>query len=565
MLASCLICLTGAAVLPSRARAALPTPVALDAADNASAPLIAYDSGTGTTYVAWSAPDNQNGGSGVDLCVELKSDAGCEGGGPVLLSDSNPMFTGSNTISLGGLVVLPGGEAVVLGTPVETGTVAWASAAGGAGFLAAGNGLQNGGDLISPVSLFYTRDNAVALGSSDVGLFDSYDHLYSYFSDSPVSGPQTPATLPTATGTANNGGQFDDQGGSVLAAEPAPAPAPAGSYVVVGAGANDGVTTSQPTPAGCVNSAATGYGAVVGIPGATGTLNAEGLQPGGFSLLACSAEAPALTSGGKTGIGVLEEEGNAVDGAGSDLTMDWRPFHATASGGSFGAPVELQDLTSHVLVDVDTLDVAEDSGTGVYALWTDEQGVELDYSADRGATWEPPVTVPDLSNGEDPGDPVIAGVSDGALDLAYDNDLGTGDRVYLQTIDYADLLPPPVVAPRGSTTPSTASFSVTCAPGSPCAGTATVTVPTIPGPGANAVRANPVKRGITLATGRFSIKAGHHKLLTVRLRKLGRKVVARDHGRLTASVLIAIRSLGHTVISQHKIKLVATDTKHGSR
>jgi hypothetical protein len=90
-------------------------------------------------------------------------------------------------------------------------------------------------------------------------------------------------------------------------------------------------------------------------------------------------------------------------------------------------------------------------------------------------------------------------------------------------------------------------------------------VPTIPGPGANAVRANPVKRGITLATGRFSIKAGHHKLLTVRLRKLGRKVVARDHGRLTASVLIAIRSLGHTVISQHKIKLVATDTKHGSR
>jgi hypothetical protein len=561
LLGICVICLAGVAVLPSRALAALPAPAALDAAGNGNAPYVVYDSGTGTTYVAWSAPDNQNGGSAVDLCVELKGDAGCDGGGPVLLTDPNPMYTGSNTISLGGLVVLPGGEAVVLGTAVADGTVAWASAAGGAGFLAAGNGLQNGGDPISPVSLFYTRDNAVALGSTDVGLFDSYDHEYSYFSDSPFAGPQTPATLPEETGNANNGGQFDNQGGSVLAAEPAPAPAPAGSYVVVGAGANLGVTTTQSTPAGCVNSAATGYGTAVGIPGASGTLNAEGLAPNGFSLLACSAEAPALTSGGKTGIGLLEEEGNAVDNVGSNLTMDWRPFHATATGGSFGAPVQLQDLTSHVLVDVDTLEAAEDSGTGVYALWTDEEGLELDYSPDSGATWEPPVTVPRLSNDEDPGDPAIAGVSDGTLELAYDSDLGPGDRVYLQTIDYADLLPPPVVAPLGSTTPSTASISVTCAAGSPCAGTATITVPTIPGKSAHSARLTPVKRGITLGTARFSLKAGHRKLLAVRLRKRGRKVVARDHGRLTATVLISVKSLGHTVISEHKIRFVAAAPK----
>ncbi len=140
-------------------------------------------------------------------------------------------------------MILPGGnEPVVLGSPVETGTVAWASPAGGSGFLTGNNGLQDSGDLISPVSLFYTTNNAVALSSTDVGLFDSYDHFYSYFSDTPFAGPLTPATLPSNNGNANNGGQFDDQKGDtpgpVIAAEAAPAPAAAGTEIVVGVGRN---------------------------------------------------------------------------------------------------------------------------------------------------------------------------------------------------------------------------------------------------------------------------------------------------------------------------------------
>src|ERR1039458_3404185 len=72
--------LIGAVVLPASASAlgTAPVPVALDAAGNGNPPLIAYDSVTQTTYVAWA-----NGqGTGVDLCVLPSSATSCEGGAP---------------------------------------------------------------------------------------------------------------------------------------------------------------------------------------------------------------------------------------------------------------------------------------------------------------------------------------------------------------------------------------------------------------------------------------------------------------------------------------------------
>ena len=94
-------------------------PVALDAPDNGTPPLVAYAPSDGYTYVAWSAPNNQNQGNGVDLCVYPPGGTGCEGGAPSLLTD--PLFSGANALVLGGLVVLPGGEAVVIGAPAAGG------------------------------------------------------------------------------------------------------------------------------------------------------------------------------------------------------------------------------------------------------------------------------------------------------------------------------------------------------------------------------------------------------------------------------------------------------------
>jgi hypothetical protein len=457
---------------------ALAAPIALDSADNGNPPLIAYDPTTQTTYVAWSDPHSVTS-PGVDLCVLPVGATACEGGAPVLLEDSKyPGYTGDNTPGLGGLVVLPGGEAVVIGTPVSTGSIAWASPAGGAAFLSGNHGLQNGGQFISPVSLFYTFGNAVALSETDVGLLDDYGN---FFSDSPLTA-ESPAIPASNT---NPGEQYPRKAlftnGPEIAAEPAPAPAAAGTDIVVGVGSNN--SSAQLTPSGCLNDAASGYGVSVGkvqgTSNAKGTLNHEGLPA--YQLLACSAEVPVLASGGKDGIGVLEQEGSGVSGAGSDFTLDYRPFGATATGGTFGAPVQLSDVTGEVLDGVDALDLSDDSGTGVYALWEDGQGTVIDYSSNGGATWEGQTVAPPPYDGDD----VIAGVGGGNAEIAYDENPGTGNQVFLQPVNYQALVaanskPTPTAppAPAPAPTPPNSGYTVSSITGN-SNGTVTITfVPT---------------------------------------------------------------------------------------
>lgn len=484
-------------------------PLTLDSPGNGAAPQLAFDHSTDTTYVAWSAQSN---GNGVNLCVLPAGAAKCKNGVQLL---TDPNYPGNDALSLGGVVVLPGGEAVVLGATNgggAGGTVAWASSSGGGGFFIAAHGLQNAGAPISPVSLFYSVGNAVPLSHSDVGLLDDY---FNHFSDSPFAGPES------TEASTNAGDRYPrkalETNGAEIAAEPGSA---AGTEIVVGVGDNFAGST---TPAGCVNNAATGYGVSVGTVGSGGTLNSKGLPA--YQRLACSAESPVLADGGRDGIGVLEQEGNGFDGKGSTYTIDYRPFIATASGGHFGSPVELQNISKVTLDGAEALDVSDDSGTGVYASWVDEQGLVLDFSPDGGKKWDGPVPLPALSGDVGQGDPVSAGVGKGKMLVAYDNNLhGKGDQVFLEGMD---VIPRCTAGPTATSKSSSVTVTVKC------------TAP---------LKLNvTIRKGTTkLAKGMFTItEANKTKQLAVKLTSAGKHEL-KSHPHLTAKLVLATNALTTT-------------------
>jgi hypothetical protein len=430
---------------------AVAAPVALDVPNNGAAPQVVFDPVTQNTFIAWTDPQTTSHG-GVDLCVLLKNTSTCEGGGPVVLAVTpaeNPAIQGSNTISLGGITVLPNGDVVVIGTPVSTSSVTWESPGDGSAFLTSGQGLQNGGGFISPVSLFYTTGNVVALSNTDVGLLDDYGD---YFSDSPFAGPEYPATLPNSNTNPPPAGQTSSlyprkalsTTGPEVAAEPLPAPAAAGTDIVVAVGDNYAGPNTQLSD--CINGDATGtgYGVDVGAVGASsaaGYLNAQdsnGDSIPAYSGLACNAENPVVASpeGGTQGIGVLENEGDGLDNAGTTYTLDYRAFdvNASATGGSFGGASLVANLTGAA----GDIDVVDDTTDGVYALFAGNGGLYVNYSSDGGAVWGPPVAIPEPTTGEI-SDPIITAIGGGEFLLAYDNNTGPGAQTFVQAFSYQAL------------------------------------------------------------------------------------------------------------------------------
>ncbi len=479
-------------------------PIALDAPGNGSPPQIAFDHSTGTAYVAWSAPTGQHNANGVYLCVLPARATKCKNGDQLL---TDPQYVGANELSLGGVVVLPGGEAVVLGATNGTGTdgtVSWASAPGGSGFFTSSHGLRNSGLLISPVSLFYAAGNAVPLGRSDIGLLDNYGN---FFSDSPFAGPES------TKASTNPGGHYPRKAlettGSEVASEPGSA---AGSEIVVGVGDNFGDGSYKPP--GCVNYAATGYGVSVGTVGPAGTLNTKGLPA--YQRLDCSAESPVVAHGGRDGIGVLEQEGNVFDGKGSTDTIDYRPFKTTATGGHFGSRVKLQNATSITLDGASGLDVTDDSATGVYGSWVTEKGLTLDFSPDGGKKWGGSVPLPALAGDQTQADPVIAGVGKGEVLVAYDNNLHGGDQVFLEG---TDALPRCTAKSKAPSSRSTATVTVKCTAALPLNVT--------------------IRKGTTkLAKGMFTITTPNQsQKLKVKLTSAGKRKLKSHHHLATTLVL----------------------------
>ena len=465
--------LAGIAALATPALAS--APIALDVPNNGAAPMATYDPVSNVTFIAWEDPQSTPYGA-IDLCVLPSAATSCLGaggsstGGPVELTITHAQNPAVSTLSLGGLTVLPNGDVVLTGQEVYGGSFAWESPGDGSAFLAGGQGLENSAKVISPVSLFYTPDNVVALSDTDVALLDDYGN---FFSDSPFAGPETPATLPNSnTNPPPAGGSSTvyprkalGTNGPEIAAEPLPAPAAAGSDIVVGVGDNFGGPNVQLSD--CVNGDAvgTGYGVDVGKVGASsaaGYLNAQnsaGDSIPAYTGLACNAETPVLASpeGGTQGIGVLENEGDGLDG-GTEYSLDYRPFaiNSSANGGSFsGTPALVANLAGAA----GNIDVVDDSTDGVYAMWS-TNNLYVNYSSDGGASWGPPVEIPEPATGEI-GHPVITALGGGEFLLAYDNNVGSGTQTFLEAFSYQALEQAPTAISTTQTSGTTSGAEIT--------------------------------------------------------------------------------------------------------
>jgi hypothetical protein len=398
-------------------------PIDLGAGSNP--PQVAYDPGSGNTYVAW--VDSSN--SSIDVCTIVAGGSSCNAGaGPDRLVD--PLGS-SGTFFYVALVVQPGGAVVVLGQLDGAGAaagyggdgvVAWSSPAGGSAFAGGNQGLADGGRLLANSAR--TGDSpsggATALGDADIGVYGDLYPFGSGFTDFDLS---TPAPSPTPV--ADRTGDFGDQEGAAgTQVASIPDPGAPGQYIVVAVGGDSAA------PPGCPSgSLGTGFGVGVGTPAALQTQSAWSASY--FHVLACQAQAPVLAGGGPNGgsIGVLENEGPGLSASGSDGVY-YRAF--VPASASFAAPVLVSDETALTLSGATGLAASQDPGGGAYAIWLDRRGYVLVYSSDGGASWPVPGVI-GLSPGA--GDAVIAGAGQSNAQIAYT----AGSQEYLVPVSYLQL------------------------------------------------------------------------------------------------------------------------------
>jgi hypothetical protein len=390
---------------PPPAPVPVPNP-GIDLGAGDATPTIAYDPGSGETYVAWLDPSSEDT---VDVCAVPSGAGACNGGaGPYRLTDPLASGGGASPVYFSAQVLVQPGGAVVVVANVEgaskavlpsgysftDGVIAWSSAAGGAGFVAPGGGLANGGKLLanSHGAGEMPAGGALALDATHILTYDDMYPFGSGATDFTLSAP-----APAATPVVDKGEAFGESleaNGTRVAAMPAPG-AP-GKYLIVVVGAASGK---------CSGADATGYSDAIGTPAALQTQ----VWPT-FKQIACQAHAPVLTGG--SAIGLLDTEGAGLAGEGSDGVY-WRPFDTTSD--TFSAPVPISDETAVTLDGPTGLSASSDAGGGVYAAWYDNRGIVVDYSNSNGTSWQAPVlTGIESANG------VLAGVGGGGAEVAYE-------------------------------------------------------------------------------------------------------------------------------------------------
>ena len=304
---------------PSSPAAPPPNP-GIDLGAGSAHPSIAYDPGSGETYVAWQDPASSDV---VDVCSVPAGASACNGGaGPYKLTDpvaskapAEPFYFAAKVLvqPTGSVVVLTnveGANKAVQGSYSSTnGVIAWSSSAGGATFGTPGQGLANAGRLLA---------NSETAGDMPAGGAVALDetHILTYGDSYPFGSGATDFTLsapaPSATPVVDKSGKFAEQfadGAQVASTADAKLP---GKFIAVAVGG---------AAKGCAGTEETGFSFVIGT--------AAELQSAtwpAFKGIACQANSPVLAGGGPSG------------GASASSTRRARAWKARDRTASTGAP-----------------------------------------------------------------------------------------------------------------------------------------------------------------------------------------------------------------------------------
>jgi hypothetical protein len=377
-----------------------------------SHPVIAYDSASRETYIAWLDDSDLS----VDLCAVTSAAPRCNAGhGPERLTDPDqPDLGGEPMYSHPAIVIQPDGSVVVLAeinpssNPPDVsgggGVVAWSSPADGAAFAAPGAGLVDGGALMAsgvndgnPPS-----GGAVAMGPNAIGVYG--DEAIN--TGEPTTFTDFGLTAPSGTtAKVNPAGNFSSQVPLDGEVATMPDPGVTGSYVVV-------VSALGTKPAGC-SGPGTAYGADVGTPPELQLTSAWPSQD--LRTLDCGAYLAQVAGGDSIGMLYALTSNGAVY---------YRRFDPATE--AFEAPTRVSNKSTSV---AGALAVAQDSAGNVYAAWgnTLSNHVMISYSTRGGARWSAPVSIGLTVDSQ-----AIAGAGGGEFEIAY---LNHGNE-YLVPVSY---------------------------------------------------------------------------------------------------------------------------------
>ncbi|HYB24514.1 MAG TPA: hypothetical protein VED41_12000 [Solirubrobacteraceae bacterium] len=479
---------------------------------------------SGTAYIAWS---NETGSAGnfVEYCVLPLNATACADKGSLTPADSSSaheahiervqvLVEGTTVIVLAGLYGLE--EEF---QPMQE----WQSTNGGASF--------------SPVDGGKSVANAVVnADTSAIGAVQVPGGLLGYGAITAVGNPTFdafPLSSPPLCDTANCKEFATLQSPSsptplgnlhgVIASQQGKDPGVLAVYETLG---KPGPPEGECTPAGD-NPFGTAYAYGNGVQSAGNSYNVSPGQPGSawteLTKGDCEVEYAAV-GGGPSGFGVVEENLKTHDTVYHPFDESKHTFDTSQV--TIAGEGEEQDS------------VSQDGAGGIYATFVGDSAdtIQLAYSANAGASWSGPVTLNPATSVSQ----LTSAMGAGGQGWAS---WRVGESVYAQQFDTADAMPPAAsVSGAATSSDGHVTLVVSCPSSEPCTVTIKLEAVETIVLKASVARKKTRKRTITLATGAFTIPGKSTKRLKLHLTGAGRRLLAREHGHLTATVHISTKT-----------------------